>query len=52
MASGHLDALILLPDGKSIPAGTLAETLIRISPAQALVYATDFANTLSNRELV
>ncbi len=50
IASDHLDAMILLPDGRSISTGTLAETLIRVSPAQALVYATDFANSPSNRK--
>ena len=50
IASGLLEALILLPDGRSICAGVLAETLIHASPAKALVYATDFANSPSNRE--
>jgi len=50
IASGHLEALILLPDGRLISAGVLAETLIRVSPALSLVYATDFANSPSNRE--
>jgi ribonuclease BN (tRNA processing enzyme) len=50
IASGRLDARILLPDGRSISVETLAETLIRVGPAQALVYATDFANTPPNRE--
>ncbi|WP_319575974.1 MBL fold metallo-hydrolase [uncultured Desulfobacter sp.] len=50
IASGHLESLIRLPDGRSISAGVLAETLIRVSPALSLVYATDFANSPSNRE--
>ena len=50
IASGYLEALIPLPDGRSISAGVLAETLISVSPAQALVYATDFANSPFNRE--
>ena len=42
--------LFLFPTVGQFPPGSLAETLIRVSPALFLVYATDFANTSSNRE--
>jgi ribonuclease BN (tRNA processing enzyme) len=44
------DAVIQLPDGSHTPAGELVPELLRITPGQKLVYATDLADTTGNRE--
>ncbi|MBW2466214.1 MAG: hypothetical protein JRF02_02850, partial [Deltaproteobacteria bacterium] len=49
-AAGELQAMIELPDGSAAAAEELAAELIRITPAQKLVYATDIADTGANRE--
>ena len=49
-AAGDRRAMIDLPDGSMAAADRLAEELIRITPAQKLVYATDIADTATNRE--
>jgi ribonuclease Z len=46
--AGH--ALIELPDGRSRPVAELEAALVVASPGERLVYATDFADTPSNRE--
>jgi ribonuclease Z len=43
-------ALIDLPDGSSESAGELADDLVLIAPGQKLVYATDLADNLDNRQ--
>ncbi|NOQ45250.1 MAG: hypothetical protein GQ559_01015 [Desulfobulbaceae bacterium] len=43
-------AMIRLPDGSTALAGILADDLIRVTPRQKLVYATDLADTPANRE--
>ncbi|MFP3984076.1 MAG: Clp1/GlmU family protein [Desulfurivibrionaceae bacterium] len=50
IADGDQDSLINLPTGHSKKAGELAEELLEISPSQKMVYATDLADTTSNRE--
>ncbi len=44
------DTVIQLPDGSNTPAGALVPELLRITPGQKLVYATDLADTTGNRE--
>jgi ribonuclease BN (tRNA processing enzyme) len=41
-----------LPDGRIETARRLAEELVSITPGETLVYATDFADTESNRRQV
>lgn len=48
--AGNRDASITLPDGKTMPAGTLGDELVLIKPGKKLVYATDFADTVENRQ--
>jgi ribonuclease Z len=43
-------ALIDLPDGSSESAGELADDLVLIAPGQKLVYATDLADNIDNRQ--
>ena len=50
IASDDRNAAIQLPDGSTSTAGGLADELIRIAPAQKLVYATDLADIGANRE--
>ena len=50
VASGDRGAVITLPDGTNASVGRLASDLIREMPGQKLVYATDLADTLENRE--
>jgi ribonuclease BN (tRNA processing enzyme) len=45
-------ARIQLPDGSETDVATLADDLVRISPAKKLVYATDLADTPDNRLLL
>ncbi len=50
IAAEDRKAEIRLPDGSTGIAGSLADELIRLEPAQKLVYATDIGNSGSNRE--
>jgi ribonuclease BN (tRNA processing enzyme) len=52
LAAGENHAMIGLPDGSVASAEDLAAGLIRITPARKLIYATDIADTASNREKV
>ncbi|GAA0561200.1 Clp1/GlmU family protein [Halomonas salifodinae] len=49
MLAGEGEAPILLPDGRTLPAARLAETLLLTLPGQRLVYATDLGDTAENR---
>ncbi|WP_431024977.1 hypothetical protein [Halomonas sp. H5] len=49
MLAGEGEAPILLPDGRTLPATRLAETLLLTLPGQRLVYATDLGDTAENR---
>lgn len=50
IAQGDKDGEIALPDGRKAPLAHLSDKLIRISPGEKLVYATDVADTPTNRE--
>ncbi len=50
IAAENRNVRIRLPDNRMASAGTLADDLIRVSPACKLVYATDLADTASNRK--
>ncbi len=50
ISAGAFGAAIRLPDGSTESAGNLADQLLRITPAQKLVYATDLADSETNRE--
>lgn len=43
------DARIELPDGRCEEAASLVDRLLRVTPGQKLVYATDLADTSDNR---
>lgn len=43
-------ALVQLPNGQQATAGALAQDLVIITPGKKLVYATDLADTPTNRE--
>lgn len=43
-------SLIQLPDGSEASVAALAEELVLIMPGKKLVYATDFADTVENRQ--
>lgn len=45
-----LERTIALPDGSTRNARELSDSLLLISPGEKLVYATDLADTISNRE--
>ncbi|MFO7761938.1 MAG: MBL fold metallo-hydrolase [Thermodesulfobacteriota bacterium] len=49
ITAGNLGSLVRLPDHNKKKAGDLAEKLLRTSPARKMVYATDLADTPSNR---
>ena len=49
VAAGTDDAMITLPDGTSQPVSRLAADLIRMAPGRKLVYATDVADSPTNR---
>lgn len=49
IAAGRCDELIELPDGSRRAVGELADFLVLIRPGTKLVYATDLADTESNR---
>ena len=46
----HMDGTLQLPDGQQAEVAVLAEDLLFIQPGKKLVYATDFADTTTNRE--
>lgn len=48
--SNNPAAVIQMPDGRHQSAGTLADELAVITPGKKLVYATDLADTLDNRQ--
>lgn len=48
--AGDLDSLLELPDGQRQTVAALAADLTLATPGRGLVYATDFADTLHNRE--
>ena len=48
--AGNMAAEIALPNGARQTVASLAEQLLLIEPGKKLVYATDFADTPSNRE--
>jgi ribonuclease BN (tRNA processing enzyme) len=50
LLEGNSSAVIRLPDGSEEIAGKLEDELILVSPCKKLVYATDFADTVENRE--
>jgi ribonuclease BN (tRNA processing enzyme) len=50
LAKDEFYALIDLPDGSSGSAGELADDLVLIAPGQKLVYATDLADSIDNRQ--
>ncbi len=47
--AGDRNALIRLPDGSGREAGELGDRLLRQTPGEILLYATDFADTHGNR---
>lgn len=49
VSSGERRAVLELPDGSSDSVAALAADLVLVSPAKNLVYATDFADTVENR---
>ncbi len=49
LAADDQAAPIELPDGRVETAGALAREMVRVKPAQKLVYATDLADTPANR---
>lgn len=49
VAAGRLDAPIGLPSGDRMTAGGLADEFLIVRPGEKLVYATDLADTESNR---
>lgn len=49
LAQGETDRVLQLPDGRSARVAELAERLVVEQPRIRLVYATDFADTPSNR---
>jgi len=48
--AGNYQHLVLLPDGSSLTVEQLRRQVLLRSPGEKLVYATDFADTPSNRE--
>ena len=50
IAEDRLDVPVRLPDGSTHTAGSLRDELALITPGQKLAYATDLADTASNRE--
>ena len=49
IGAGDRKARIRLPDDTTGPAGSLADDLLLVTPAQKLVYATDLSDTGANR---
>lgn len=52
LLAGENQRSIRLPDGSCKPAAVLADELVRVAPGAKLVYATDFADTRCNREIL
>lgn len=50
IAANDKNTTIRLPDGSTGTVGSLADELLLITPARKLVYATDLADTSSNRD--
>jgi ribonuclease Z len=50
LAKDERNALIDLPDGRLESVGELADDLVLITPGQKLVYATDLADNIDNRQ--
>ena len=50
ITSGDRTLPVRLPDGTSRWSGELGDTLLQVTPAQKLVYATDIADTHGNRK--
>jgi ribonuclease BN (tRNA processing enzyme) len=50
LLAGKRDTHIELPDGSLETVQALADDMVLVSPGKTLVYATDFADTASNRE--
>jgi len=50
VATDDQQAAIRLPDNNTVSAGILAQDLLRITPPSTLVYATDCADSGTNRE--
>jgi len=50
IAAGDRRATILLPDGSSSDAASLADELLMLTPASRLTYATDLSDTEANRQ--
>lgn len=50
LRKGETDALVELPDGSVTNVAELCEQLIMVTPGKRLVYATDLADSPSNRE--
>ncbi len=50
VSAGRREAAIELPDASIRTAGQLAEALLLVQPGRKLVYATDVADTVDNRE--
>jgi ribonuclease Z len=50
IAAGNRRAMVLLPDGSSADATSLADELLILTPASRLVYATDLSDTEANRQ--
>jgi ribonuclease Z len=49
-AAGECAGILALPDGSESSVGALAETLLITAPGKKIVYATDLADILANRE--
>ena len=52
LAAGESRRKITLPNGQKAQVGTLAEMLVSESPRTRFVYATDFADTTVNRDVL
>ena len=50
IARGEKNGDVELPDGRKASLADLADKLIRVAPGEKLVYATDLADTPSNRD--
>jgi ribonuclease BN (tRNA processing enzyme) len=50
VTAGDGKAMIGLPDGSTAAAENLAAELLKVTPGQRLVYATDIADTAANRD--
>ena len=50
--AGEKQAVISLPDNTMAKVGDLADELLKVTPPQKLVYATDLSDSSSNREIL